>query len=180
MDDFTDLMEKALLGMERDTDGPPLVAKVIRTGILPEKIYLFYSQDRLAAYGLRPESLQNILSARNITMVGGQMDLTRKSVAISVEAVPIQGFKCGGIETGGRKRFRRALGKRRLDRRGVPFELGQLDGGPFEQRHREPILRIGMAAGKAWAAVPEYYGDQLIHASILSQSSENPHKRSST
>jgi multidrug efflux pump subunit AcrB len=83
MDDFTDLMEKALLGTERKTDGPPLVAKVIRTGILGEKIYLFYSQDRLADYGLKPESLQNILSARNISMAGGQMDLSAKSVAIS-------------------------------------------------------------------------------------------------
>src|SRR5262249_44697929 len=83
MDDFTDLMEKALLGTERNTDGPPLVAKVIRPGVLGERIYLFYSQDRLAAYGLKPEGLQSILSARNITMAGGQMDLTGKSVAIS-------------------------------------------------------------------------------------------------
>src|SRR5439155_687594 len=55
MDDFTDTMEKALLATARTPDGPPLVAKVVRSGILPEKIYLFYSQQRLASYGLKSE-----------------------------------------------------------------------------------------------------------------------------
>ncbi len=82
MDNFTDAMEKALLATERTPDGPPLVAKVKRTGILNEKIYLFYSQERLASYGLKPESLSDVLGARNITIAGGQMDLTGKRVAI--------------------------------------------------------------------------------------------------
>ncbi|HWT79105.1 MAG TPA: efflux RND transporter permease subunit, partial [Candidatus Methylomirabilis sp.] len=51
MEDFTDLIEKALLATARTPDGPPLVAKVIRYGILPEKVYLVYSQQRLASYG---------------------------------------------------------------------------------------------------------------------------------
>jgi len=82
MDNFTDAMEKALLATERTPDGPPLVAKIKRTGVLNEKIYLLYSQERLASYGLKPENLSNVLSARNITMAGGQIDLQGKSVAI--------------------------------------------------------------------------------------------------
>jgi multidrug efflux pump subunit AcrB len=82
LDDFTDIMEKALLATARTPDGPPLVAKVVRSGILPEKIYLLYSQHRLASYGIKSESLPNILKARNITLAGGQLDLKDKSVSI--------------------------------------------------------------------------------------------------
>ena len=100
MDDFSDLMEKALLGTERTTDGPPLVAKVVRSGVLSEKIYLLYSQERLAAYGIKPENLQNILSARNITMAGGQIDLAGKSVAIAPTGEFHSEQEIGGVTIG--------------------------------------------------------------------------------
>ena len=100
LDDFTDMMEKALLGTERKLDGPPLVAKVNRTGVLSEKVYLLYSQERLASYGLKPENLQNILSARNITAAGGQIDLTGKSVAISPSGEFHSEQEIGGVTIG--------------------------------------------------------------------------------
>ncbi|MBS1877629.1 MAG: efflux RND transporter permease subunit [Acidobacteria bacterium] len=83
LDNFTDAMEKSLLATERTPDGPPLVAKVTRSGVLPEKVYLLYSQERLASYGLRVENLPNILQARNITVAGGQIDLSGKNVSIN-------------------------------------------------------------------------------------------------
>jgi multidrug efflux pump subunit AcrB len=83
LDDFTDGMAKALLSTARTPDGPPLVAKVTRSGILNERVYLLYSQERLASYGLKPSNLQNVLNARNITMPGGQLMLNGKSVAIN-------------------------------------------------------------------------------------------------
>lgn len=83
LDGFTDAMEKALLATERTPDGPPLVAKVTRSGVLPEKVYLYYSQERLASYGLSAERLPNILSARNITVAGGQIDLSGKNVSVN-------------------------------------------------------------------------------------------------
>lgn len=83
LDDYTDIMEKALLATERHLREAPLVAKVDRSGILPEKIYLFYSQERLAGLGLKPENLPNVLSARNITLAGGQIDVNEKTVAIN-------------------------------------------------------------------------------------------------
>ena len=76
------------------------MAKVKRTGILNEKIYLFYSQERLASYGLRPESLSNVLSARNITMAGGQMDLTGKRVAIDPSGEFRSEQEIGGVTIG--------------------------------------------------------------------------------
>lgn len=83
LDDFTDTISKALLATARTPDGPPLVAKVTRSGILNERIYLFYSQERLASYGLQPSNLQNILNARNITAPGGQVTVGSKSIVVN-------------------------------------------------------------------------------------------------
>ncbi len=83
LDDFTDDMAKALLSTARTPDGPPLVSKVTRSGVLNEKIYLLYSQERLASYGLKPSNLQNILNARNITLPGGQLTAGGKSVVLN-------------------------------------------------------------------------------------------------
>ncbi len=83
LDDFTDLMSNALLTTARTADGPPLVSKVTRNGTLNEKIYLLYSQERLASYGLQPSNLQNVLSARNITAPGGQLTVGSKRVVVN-------------------------------------------------------------------------------------------------
>ena len=44
LDDFTDLIGRTIQGAAE-------VAKIDRKGVLPEQIYLDYSQQRLAAYG---------------------------------------------------------------------------------------------------------------------------------
>jgi len=44
LDDFTDLIGRTI-------QGAPEVAKIDRKGVLPEQIYLNYSQERLAQYG---------------------------------------------------------------------------------------------------------------------------------
>jgi multidrug efflux pump subunit AcrB len=75
LDDFTDLIGRTL-------QGAPEVAKIDRKGVLPEQIYLDYSQDRLAAYGLQPSNLKDILGARNITLPGGQLEVGPKSIQI--------------------------------------------------------------------------------------------------
>ena len=83
LDNFTDEMAEALLSTARTADGPPLVSKVTRSGVLNEKIYLLYSQERIASYGLKPSNLQNILNARNITAPGGQLTVGAKSVVLN-------------------------------------------------------------------------------------------------
>ena len=75
LDDFTDLIGRTL-------QGAPEVAKIDRKGVLPEQIYLTYSQDRLAAYGLQPSNLKDIVGARNITLPGGQLEVGPKSIQI--------------------------------------------------------------------------------------------------
>jgi multidrug efflux pump subunit AcrB/predicted DNA-binding transcriptional regulator len=75
LDDFTDRIEKTLKLI-------PQVSKVSRSGLLNESIFLFYSQERLAAYGIQPAKLDDILSARNISTPGGQVNVEGKNVTI--------------------------------------------------------------------------------------------------
>src|SRR6266481_18482 len=75
MDDFTDLIEKTLKSV-------PQASKVSRSGILPEKVFLLYSQERIASYGLQTADLSNILGARNITLAGGQLEAAGKNLSI--------------------------------------------------------------------------------------------------
>src|SRR3974390_564900 len=67
LDNFSDLIG-------RTVQGAPEVSKVERRGVLSQTVYLDYSQDRLAAYGLRPADLSKVLSARNIIAPGGTIE----------------------------------------------------------------------------------------------------------
>jgi multidrug efflux pump subunit AcrB len=75
LDEFTDLLSRALTGA-------PEVSRVDRSGVLPEQIYLDYSQERLASYGLQPSNLKGILNARNITLPGGALEAGSKNILI--------------------------------------------------------------------------------------------------
>src|SRR4029079_9763573 len=75
MDDFTDIIEKGLKSV-------PQATKVSRAGILSEKIFLLYSQERIASYGLQPGDLPKLLSARNITPAGGQLEAMGRNFSI--------------------------------------------------------------------------------------------------
>jgi len=68
LDDFTDLVARTLIGT-------PQASKYQRAGVWPEQIYLEYSQDRLANYGVQPSKLQDLLQARNITLPGGALEV---------------------------------------------------------------------------------------------------------
>jgi multidrug efflux pump subunit AcrB len=75
LDEFTDLLARALAKS-------PEVSRVDRSGVLPEQIYLDYSQERLASYGLQPSNLKGILNARNITLPGGALETGSKNILI--------------------------------------------------------------------------------------------------
>jgi multidrug efflux pump subunit AcrB len=75
LDQFTDLIEKTIKTL-------PMVSKVSRSGLLDERVFLYYSQERLASYGLRPSALSDILKARNITLPGGQLEAEGKNLSI--------------------------------------------------------------------------------------------------
>src|SRR5271157_1247506 len=75
LDNFSDLIGRTL-------QGAPEVSKVERRGVLSQTIYLDYSQDRLAAYGLRPAYLSKVLSARNIIAPGGTVETGERRVTL--------------------------------------------------------------------------------------------------
>jgi multidrug efflux pump subunit AcrB len=76
LDDFSDLIT-------RTVEGAPETSKVEKRGGLPQIVYLEYSQDRLAAYGLQPAALTSVLSARNIIAPGGAFDAGQRQVILN-------------------------------------------------------------------------------------------------
>jgi multidrug efflux pump subunit AcrB len=75
LDDFTELIQRTLQTV-------PLVSKVTRAGVLQEKVYLEFSQQRLASYGIQPTMVSQILGARNISFPGGFLEAGAKSLTI--------------------------------------------------------------------------------------------------
>lgn len=75
LDDFTDLISRTI-------QGAPEVAKIDRKGVLSEQIYLDYSQQRLAEYGVKPGDLKDILGARNVTLPGGSLEVGPQNILI--------------------------------------------------------------------------------------------------
>jgi multidrug efflux pump subunit AcrB len=51
----------------------PEVARVDRHGLVPERIHLMYSQERLASFGLQPRQIGEALRARNVTVPAGSV-----------------------------------------------------------------------------------------------------------
>jgi multidrug efflux pump subunit AcrB len=96
LDDFTDLIGRTI-------QGAPEVAKIERKGVLPEQIYLDYSQQRLASYGYTPSNLKDILGARNITLPGGQLEVGPQSIQIDPSGKFTSPQQIGGVIIGSSK-----------------------------------------------------------------------------
>jgi multidrug efflux pump subunit AcrB len=93
LDDFTDLIG-------RTVQGAPEVAKIERKGVLPEQIYLDYSQQRLASYGYTPSNLKDVLGTRNITLPGGQLEVGPQSIQIDPSGKFTSPQQIGGVIIG--------------------------------------------------------------------------------
>src|SRR6266568_971779 len=76
LDNFSDLIA-------RTVQGAPETSKVERRGLLPQVVYLEYSQDRLAAYGLQPAALGSVLRARNIIAPGGAFETGQQQIILN-------------------------------------------------------------------------------------------------
>jgi multidrug efflux pump subunit AcrB len=75
LDDYTDLISRSLLGV-------PQTSRVERKGVLPQAVYLDYSQERLASYGVQVADLGRVLLARNITLPGGSIEAGGREIQI--------------------------------------------------------------------------------------------------
>jgi multidrug efflux pump subunit AcrB len=76
LDDFSDLIARTL-------QGAPETSKVERRGIQQQTIYLEFSQDRLAAYGLQPADLGKLIQARNIIAPGGVFETGQRQITLN-------------------------------------------------------------------------------------------------
>ena len=76
LDDYTDLIQKTLQTVDQ-------VSKIDRSGILNERVFLEYSQERMASSGMQQSQLGNILEARNIILPGGILETGGKNIMIN-------------------------------------------------------------------------------------------------
>jgi len=66
----------------RNLQTVPLVTVINTSGTVDERIYLEYSQDLLASYGLTPGDVNNAIAARNSDISGGEMHVGGINVQI--------------------------------------------------------------------------------------------------
>lgn len=76
--ELDDITEQIKLTLQR----VPQVSKVFRAGVLPEQVYLEYSQERLGATGYEITKVAEALGARNAILPGGIIELAGKSLAV--------------------------------------------------------------------------------------------------
>jgi multidrug efflux pump subunit AcrB len=76
LDDFSDLIARTM-------QGAPETSKVERRGVQQQTIYLEFSQDRLAAYGLQPADLGKLIQARNIIAPGGVFETGQRQITLN-------------------------------------------------------------------------------------------------
>jgi multidrug efflux pump subunit AcrB len=67
----------------RTVEGAPETSKGERRDLLPQVVYLEYSRDRLAEYGLQPAALGQVLRARNIIAPGGEFETGQRQITIN-------------------------------------------------------------------------------------------------
>ncbi len=75
LDDFTDAVARRLRGVAQ-------VSKVTRSGVLGERVYLDYSQDRFAQLGVGLATLRDALAARNVETQSGVLEARGTNVAV--------------------------------------------------------------------------------------------------
>jgi len=75
IDDYSELIQRTLQAVSE-------VSKVNRAGVLAERIFLEYSQDRLASLGIQPAALPQVLGQRNAIFPGGNLEVGGRNMLI--------------------------------------------------------------------------------------------------
>src|SRR5262249_3443983 len=76
LEHFTDVLQRRFRGLSN-------VSKVDRSGVLPESIFLEYSQERLSAYGLKPGQPSQLPAPRNVNAPGAPAAVERKTLLVN-------------------------------------------------------------------------------------------------
>ncbi|WP_242335895.1 MULTISPECIES: efflux RND transporter permease subunit [Anaeromyxobacter] len=75
LDEFTTVLRDELARL-------PAVGRVERYGVVPEKLYLLYSQERLASFDLQPQRVAAALRGRNVILPGGSVAAGRQTILL--------------------------------------------------------------------------------------------------
>ncbi|MBU1039610.1 MAG: efflux RND transporter permease subunit [Proteobacteria bacterium] len=96
---FSDL-EKYTDEIMRTLQALPDVSRVTRWGVRDEAVYLNYSQERLAAYGIGPLQIKSVLGERNIRQGGGVVEAAGKSMLVDPSGEITSEDELGGVTVG--------------------------------------------------------------------------------
>ncbi len=78
----------------------PEVSRVNRWGVRGEAVYLEFSQERLAAYGIGPLRIKEVLAARNIRLSGGIVESGDKAMLVDPSGEIADETELGGVAVG--------------------------------------------------------------------------------
>lgn len=90
LDRYSETIEKALRRL-------PAVAGVSRAGVVGDVVYLDYSQEKLASFGVGPSQIKDALSARNVSARGGLVEVQGKTILIAPDGELRGEQEIGGI-----------------------------------------------------------------------------------
>lgn len=149
----------------------PIVSKVSRWGVQQEAVYLEYSQERLASYGLDPGRIKQILGARNIIMSGGNLDFAGKNFLIDPSGAYASERELGGTiissTTTGTSAYLRDLVDMERSYRSPPENLNYLsmiDKDGQTRRARAITLAVNMREGQQIHEFSEEVNNALAEA----------------
>ncbi|MEW6144089.1 MAG: efflux RND transporter permease subunit [Thermodesulfobacteriota bacterium] len=75
LENVTELITEVLQSVEE-------VSIIERSGVLPQRVYLDYSQEELASYGILPADIKQKVNARNTDLPGGEFDVGGSEVLV--------------------------------------------------------------------------------------------------
>jgi multidrug efflux pump subunit AcrB len=148
------------------------VGKVTRIGIVPETVYLLFSDANVAGYGLTPEMVMNSIAARNAVIPGGTLRTEGRNFPVQLSGeYRSEEDMLGtvvGVSRGGAPVYLRDLFEvRRMYESPIPYKVDVLgrsgNTGPLDTR-RAVMVAVEMKDGRI---IRQFNRDALNAAAAL-------------
>jgi len=132
------------------------VGKVTKVAIVPENVYLLFSDANIAGYGLTPDGVMNAISARNAVIPGGTMRTEGRNFPVQLSGEykterDMLGTMVGMNRAGAPVYLRDAFEVRRMYESPIPYQVDVLgrasENGPLDTR-RAVMVAVEMRDGK--------------------------------
>jgi multidrug efflux pump subunit AcrB len=90
LENVTELITEVLQSVDE-------VSIIERSGVLPQRVYLDYSQVELASYGILPADIKKAVNARNTDLPGGELDIGGTEVIVYPSGEFTNPSQIGGV-----------------------------------------------------------------------------------